>query len=316
MGFSILQNQRLSMETQPKKIAKKELGKGIRALLNAVQSPETPESKAEAQRTLSSQIIEVALADITANPFQPRQDWDTTSLNELVTSIQALGIIQPVTLRVLPSGKYQLISGERRFRAASLAGLKHVPAYIRTAGDQEMLEMALVENIQRTDLNAVEIAISYQRLMDECDLTHEKLSTRVGKDRSTITNYTRLLKLAPDIQDALRKGQLSMGHARCLAGVHDLLMQRQAFHETIDRQWSVRQLEQYLRGQMTPSKSGSKTPAKEAHLAPALRDIQQQLSVKYGAKVALDHHNTGSGKIVIPYHDEDDLHRLLELLDV
>lgn len=298
-----------------KKTRKKEIGKGIRALLHSVESDKNPEERAEAQRVLSSETSEVPLDQIEPNPFQPRQDWDNTALEELAASIRALGIIQPVTVRAIGQEKYQLISGERRFRAARKAGLTSVPAYIRTAGDQEMLEMALVENIQRADLNAVEVAISYQRLIDECALTHEALSTRVGKERSTITNYTRLLKLSPDIQDAVRQGRLSMGHARALAGAGDLLVQRQAFRDIMEKGWSVRQLEQYLRDQDrgVVSKPIDKEKKK---LTPGLRDIEDTLARHFGAKVQLEHKSSGMGRISIPYSDEEDLHRILEVLNL
>jgi ParB family chromosome partitioning protein len=178
-----------------------------------------------------------------------------------------------------------------------------------------MLEMALVENIQRTDLNAIEIGISYQRLIDECSLTHDALSLRIGKDRSTITNYTRLLRLAPDIQDAIRQGRISMGHARALAGVSDLLLQRHAFRETLEKNWSVRQLEYYLRDQHQ-GRSKSPTGKEKQKLTPGLREIEAQLTRHFSAKVILEHKNTGTGRIVIPYGDEEDLHRLLEVLDL
>lgn len=298
-----------------KKTRKKEIGKGIRALLHTAESDRNPEEKAEAQRVLSSEISEVPLDQIEPNPFQPRQDWDNTALEELATSIRALGVIQPVTVRAMGPERYQLISGERRFRAARLAGLSSVPAYIRTAGDQEMLEMALVENIQRADLNAVEVAISYQRLIDECALTHEALSTRVGKDRSTITNYTRLLKLSPDIQDAVRQGRLSMGHARALAGAGDLLVQRQAFRDILEKGWSVRQLEQYLRDQ-DRGVVAKPVDKEKKKLTPGLRDIEDTLARHFGAKVQLEHKSSGMGRICIPYGDEEDLHRILEVLNL
>lgn len=303
------------MDMIDKKTRKKEIGKGIRALLSSAESSVQPEERAVAQKQLSSQVSEIPLSQIEANPFQPRQDWDDTSLEELANSIRTLGIIQPVTLRVTGNDKYQLISGERRFRASKLAGLTQIPAYIRTAGDQEMLEMALVENIQRTDLNAIEIGISYQRLMDECSLTHDALSLRIGKDRSTITNYTRLLRLAPDIQDAIRQGRMSMGHARALAGVSDLLLQRHAFRETLEKNWSVRQLEHYLRDQHQ-GRSKSPTEKEKQKLTPGLREIETQLTRHFSAKVILEHKNTGTGRIVIPYGDEEDLHRLLDVLDL
>jgi ParB family chromosome partitioning protein len=298
-----------------KKTRKKEIGKGIRALLNTTESDTTtPEERAEAQKVLNSTINEVPLDSITANPWQPRTEWDQQALEELAASIRSLGIIQPITLRATSPGNYQLISGERRFRASKLAGLTTIPAYIRTADDQAMLEMALVENIQRADLNAIEVAISYQRLIQECSLTHDALSDRVGKDRSTITNYTRLLKLSPDIQDAIRQGRLSMGHARCLAGIQDLLLQRQVFRDTLEKNWSVRALEKHLRELEAPSRSRSNEDKPGKLLSPALREIEDHLARHLGSKISLDHKKTGAGRIVIPYRDEEDLHRLLELL--
>lgn len=296
-----------------KKTRKKEIGKGIRALLATVEQSPADETRAQAQKELSSEINEVPLDQIEANPYQPRQDWDPAELEDLATSIRAMGIIQPVTLRAVGPDAYQLISGERRFRASKLAGLTSIPAYVRTAGDQEMLEMALVENIQRADLNAIEVAISYQRLIEECNLTHESLSDRVGKDRSTITNYTRLLKLPPDIQHALRKGQISMGHARALAGSHDLLKQRAAFRETVNKGWSVRQLESFLRGK-TDAPSTSK--ASPEGLSPAYRDVERRLAAHFSARVQLEPQKDGKGKITIAYSDEDDLNRILEVLDI
>ncbi|MCF8237058.1 MAG: ParB/RepB/Spo0J family partition protein [Saprospiraceae bacterium] len=296
-----------------KKARKKEIGKGIRALLATVEQSPAVETRAEAQKELSSEINEIPLSQIEPNPFQPRQDWDPAELEELASSIKAMGIIQPVTLRALSAEVYQLISGERRFRASKLAGLESIPAYVRTAGDQEMLEMALVENIQRADLNAIEVAISYQRLIDECKLTHEGLSERVGKERSTITNYTRLLKLPPDIQHALRKGQISMGHARSLAGSTDLLKQRAAFRETVNKGWSVRQLEQFLKGkEVSAPGQKSSTPGMSA----AMRDIERRLASHFGSRVQLEGQEGGKGKITISYGDDEDLNRILELLDI
>lgn len=296
-----------------KKARKKEIGKGIRALLATVEHAPAEEARSVAQKELSSEINEVPLAQIEPNPFQPRQDWDPAELEELAASIKAMGIIQPVTLRALSADSYQLISGERRFRASKLAGLTSIPAYVRTAGDQDMLEMALVDNIQRADLNAIEVAISYQRLIDECNLTHEGLSERVGKERSTITNYTRLLKLPPDIQHALRKGDISMGHARALAGCADLLKQRAAFRETVNKGWSVRQLEQFLKGKEVET-TGKKplTPG----LSVAMRDIERRLAAHFGSRVQLEGQEGGKGRITISYGDDEDLNRILELLDI
>lgn len=296
-----------------KKARKKEIGKGIRALLATVENAPVEEARSVAQKELSSEINEVPLEQIQPNPYQPRQDWDPSELEELASSIRAMGIIQPVTLRALSADSYQLISGERRFRASKLAGLEKIPAYVRTAGDQEMLEMALVENIQRADLNAIEVAISYQRLIDECNLTHEGLSDRVGKERSTITNYTRLLKLPPDIQFSLRKGEISMGHARALAGSVDLLKQRAAFRETVNKGWSVRQLEQFLKGNDVDAIG--KKPAAQVQSV-AMRDIERRLASHFGSRVQLEGQEGGKGKITISYGDDEDLNRILEILDI
>jgi len=202
-----------------KKIKKKDIGLGIRALLSDAEKPEQPLE--ETARDVRSAVVFIPIDTIEANPDQPRRSFDLDALQELAQSIKTLGLIQPVTLRKLSKDTYQLISGERRLRASKIAGLKELPAYVREVNDQELLEMGLVENIQREDLNALEIAISYQRLIDECDLTHDVLSERVGKKRSTITNYIRLLKLPPEIQNGVRKEKISMGHARALAGIDE-----------------------------------------------------------------------------------------------
>ena len=222
---------------------KKEIGKGLRALLSNIETTNNPTVKTKLVKELNSSILEIVIDKIETNPFQPRSEFDVEELAELSQSIKIHGLIQAITVRSLGGDKYQLISGERRLRASKLAGLKTVPAFIRVADDQAMLEMALIENIQRSNLNAIEIAISYQRLMVECDLTHESLSDRVGKKRSTISNYVRLLKLPPQIQSSIKGAEISMGHARALAGIGDVGLQLDIFKEVLSKKMSVRALE-------------------------------------------------------------------------
>jgi ParB family chromosome partitioning protein len=218
---------------------KSALGRGLGALIDGVEK-EVLEKKVEAN-------MQIAIDSIDANPFQPRTRFDMQALEELATSIKQLGIVQPLTLREISGGRYQLIAGERRLRAAKIAGLTHVPAYIRTADDQAMLELALVENIQREDLDAVEVAISYQRLIEECKLTQEQLSDRVGKQRSTVANYMRLLKLPPEIQLGIKNKQVTMGHARTLVNIEDPKKQIKVYYKIIDDDLSVRSTEELVR---------------------------------------------------------------------
>ena len=225
---------------------KRGLGRGLSALL---KNPETDITSKEDinESKVAGSVNEIAIAQIEVNPFQPRIEFDQEGLQELAASIQQLGIIQPLTIRKLGYDKYQLISGERRLRASQLAGLEKVPAYIRIANDQEMLEMALVENIQREHLNAIEVALSYKRLMEECKLTQERMSERVGKKRSTIANYLRLLKLPAEIQVGLRDGKISMGHARALVNVSNSETQLNIFHDAVANGFSVRDVEQIVK---------------------------------------------------------------------
>ncbi len=293
-----------------KKVKKKELGMGIRALLANAEA--APEKQEEVVRELSHTVAMIPVSEIEVNPFQPRKEFDEEALQELADSIKVHGLIQPITVRRLSEHSYQLISGERRLRAARLAGLDEVPAYIRLANDQEMLEMALVENIQREDLNAIEVAITYQRLIDECKLTHEALSARVGKKRSTVTNFLRLLRLPPEIQKAVKERQISMGHARALAGIEDLPLQLVIFRQVIEKGLSVRATEDLIR-----KHSEASAPKKKAgaELPEAYKRVQDQLSRALGAKVQLKRNKQGKGQIVIPFVNDDDLNRLLELLD-
>jgi len=244
-----------------KKVRKKELGLGIKALLSNIdhQVEESPEMVV---KELSHTIALISVSAIEVNPFQPRKEFDENGLNELAESLKTHGLIQPITVRRLNENRYQLISGERRLRAAKIAKLKEIPAYIRIADDQEMLEMALVENIQREELNAIEIAITYKRLIEECELTHEALSERVSKNRTSVTNYLRLLKLPPEIQQALKLKLISMGHARALVGVDNILLQNALFKETIDRNLSVRALEKLIREAGEPKAKKAKTISK------------------------------------------------------
>jgi ParB family transcriptional regulator, chromosome partitioning protein len=287
------------------------LGKGLGALLSDtdVKTRESvPASVNEAQS--ATPFIRIDL--IETNPYQPRNEFDTLALNELAESIKVHGIIQPISLRKL-GNKYQLISGERRFRASQIAGLTEVPAYVRTANDQEMLEMALIENIQRQDLNAMEIAISYQRMVDECGLKAEELGTRVGKDRSTVANYMRLLKLPPAIQSAIQQNFISMGHARALINIEGIDKQLYALNEVLTKELSVRKTEELAKSLLV-------LPKKEAKV-PALKNsdffkIQDKISSKLGTKVQMQADDKGKGTIKIEFLSVDDLNRILDLLKV
>ncbi len=262
-------------------------------------------------KTTNTQLI--SLERIEVNPFQPRVNFDEEALEDLANSIRVHGIIQPLTVRELTgTNKYQLISGERRWRASHLAGLTEVPVYIRTANDQEALEMALIENIQREELNAIEIGVNYQRLIDECKLNHEELADRVGKKRATISNYIRLLKLPPDIQVAVREDKISMGHARALAGVEEIDLQLSIFKEVTSKNLSVRQTES-----LVSQRSSQRTPrpSKENKGQPAfVKRWQDDLSSHLSTKVSIQHTEKGSGQLVLSYADEKDLERIIELI--
>jgi ParB family chromosome partitioning protein len=292
---------------------KKELGKGIRALLSNIDN-KAPEAKQEVVNELSQSTAEIDINSIEANPWQPRTKFDEQAMFELVESIKVHGIIQPLTVRRLNNETFQLISGERRLKASKLAGLKMIPVYIRLANDQEMLEMALIENIQRQDLNAMEVAISYQRLMDECNLTHDKLSERVGKNRSTVTNYIRLLKLSPSIQRAIKEKKISMGHARALAGIENLILQQDIFNEVMDRELSVRATEHLIRAAQNPQPKASKE-AKSSALSPEYISIQNDLTSRFGTKVSLKANKKGKGQIVINFSNTKQLNNILEELE-
>ena len=290
---------------------KKELGKGIRALLHDIEEQDNTPTLAT-MKELSGAIAHISIDEIEANPTQPRKRFNDDLLEDLANSIRTSGIIQPLTLRKVGKNKYPIIAGERRYRASKLAGLTELPAFIRLANDQELLEMALVENIQREDLNAIEIAIGYQRLMDECSMTQEELSGRVGKDRATISNYVRLLKLLPDIQNAVRNQVISMGHARALAGLDDIALQIAMFRQTMEQAWSVRKLEQQIRQHFEPKAANAQ---KKKELDPQMNEVQNRLRKFFGTKVAIDQSKNGGGQIKIFFDSNQELNRILDRLD-
>ncbi len=297
----------------PKKPRKKSaLGRGLGALLSDSSFPEES-GKLATDTTLVNRIDDIPLSHIEVNPFQPRTAFDQEKLEELAESIRTQGIIQPITVRKLSDQKFQLISGERRYHAAALAGLKKIPAYIRRANDQQMLEMALIENIQRENLNAIEIASSYQRLITECNLKQEDLGNRVGKKRSTVTNYLRLLKLPSDIQAAIRDEQLTMGHARALISVENVEMQLEIYKRIIRDDLSVRQVELLVRKIQKESK-GEKKP-KVHELNYELKQLQEKLSAHFGTKVRINDKGQ-RGELRIPYLSYEDLNRILEILNL
>jgi ParB family chromosome partitioning protein len=292
------------------------LGKGIRSLLQNIDT-----DLKTTTGNLKSSVVESAtnfqmipVADIQANPKQPRKDFDETALKELSESIKIHDLVQPITVTKLKNGKYQLISGERRFRASQMAGKTHIPAYIREANDRELLELALLENLQREDLNAMEIALSYQRMMEELGLTQEEVAERMGKERSTVANYVRLLKLPPDIQLAVRKNEISMGHARALINVDTVEKQLYIFNEIRSKGLSVRQTEELVRKLY---KTGVKTtrPA-EKTLPPAFKKIEDALASHFSTRVRLNHDKKGQGSITIEYFSIQDLNKILDQLGV
>jgi ParB family chromosome partitioning protein len=294
---------------------KKALGRGLSALLS-----DSEEERSEVDITSPAAVAaeqpkknldEIPVEEIETNPFQPRQHFDKEALNELAESIKVHGIIQPITVRKLSDHQYQLISGERRFQASKLAGLKSLPAYVRTANDQQMLEMALIENIQRENLNPIEISLSYQRLISECNLKQEELGERVGKNRTTVTNYLRLLKLPPDIQIALRDNRISMGHARAIINIEDTESQLFIFKKIISDDLSVRAVESMARelsqgAKEIPEDKQSGTP-KEIH------QLQSRLSSHFGTKVIVKSDGK-RGDIRIPFLSVEDLNRILDIL--
>jgi len=301
------------MTSNPKK--RSALGKGLGALLDNSATDIT--TSAPAQAPASGGVPLLQISAIEANPFNPRTNFEKEALQELTDSIALHGIIQPLTVRKLGRDKYQLISGERRFRASQMAGLTEVPAYVRVANDQTMLEMALVENIQREDLNSIEVALSYQRLIDECDLTQDQLSQKVSKSRSSITNHLRLLKLPAEIQLGVRDMLISMGHARALVSAGEEARQLELYRQVIDFQLSVREIEELIR--TGESKSPVETTTVKKLTAPEISSVQEvfrhHLSDKISSKVEIKKTPQGGGKIVINFSSEVDLNRIIELMN-
>lgn len=295
---------------------KRALGKGLSALLENSNTDITSGSATDGQDRVVGAVAEIPIAQIEANPFQPRTHFDEEALRELAESIKTHGVIQPVTVRKMGNDQYQLISGERRFRASDLAGLTQVPAYIRIANDQTMLEMALVENIQREDLDAIEVAISYKRLIDECSLTQEQLSEKVSKKRATVTNYLRLLKLPAEVQLAIRDRIVSMGHARALISLEGEGQQVKLLKQIIEEGLSVRQVEALVKGQRAENAAAPKStpPPKQPNLNTSHYLARDYLRERFGTKVDLNRDKNGKGKISISFSSENDLQRILDLL--
>jgi ParB family chromosome partitioning protein len=323
---------------------KSALGKGLNALLPEEQDEQAPdeesgeeggEEEAEGQSQLYQfedgtrllgRVAEVAVDRIRPNPYQPRQEFKEASLDELAASIEQVGIIQPITVRSLGDGEFEIISGERRLRAARRAGMEHLPAFIREADSAEMLEMALVENVQREELNPIEIALGYQRLVEECDLTQEEVAERVSKSRATVSNFLRLLRLPPRIQAALRDKEVSMGHARALIAMDDEEAQVELLEEAVNENLSVREVERRVRDwHAEEDESDDKAEMDVAEESPApepvpnrndlqLEELRSKLRSQFSTQVQIHHKKDGEGKIEISYYSEGDLERLLELM--
>ena len=292
---------------------KKALGRGLSAILSNPSTDITQsQSNIEIQTPLGA-IGELLINTIEVNPFQPRTHFNETALNELADSIKELGVIQPITVRKLGYDKYQLISGERRFRASQLAGLKKIPAYIRVANDKEMLEMALVENIQREDLDAIEIALSYKLLQVECNLTQEKLSERVGKKRSTVSNYLRLLNLNPIVQAGIRDRMISMGHARTLVNISDEEAQLDLYKAILTNNLSVRQTEELAQGvKINITNSTSKPVTKKAPLPFSIQQLTKKFEEKLNSKTEVKLQKSGKGKLIISFKNEEELEHIIQ----
>ena len=289
---------------------KQALGRGLSALLQDPSNDIKSIQDKNADKVIGN-IIKLNINAIEVNPFQPRTKFNEESLRELASSIKELGVIQPITVRKIAFNKYQLVSGERRFRASKLIGLETIPSYIRIANDQESLEMALVENIQRQDLDAIEIALSYQRLIDEINLTQEQMSVRVGKKRSTISNYLRLLKLDPIIQTGIRDGFISMGHGRAIINIENQIIQLEIYEKILTQKLSVRQTEQLVKNYK--ENKVVLTPKKEdipKYIKKGIKDFSEYFGHKINVKIL----NNGSGKITIPFHSEEDFNRIKKLV--
>lgn len=302
---------------------KQALGKGIRALLNTIdEEMNTPVAKPAASSASPTQgvgtIVRIPIEAISVNPKQPRRDFDEQALQELSESIALHDIIQPITVIKLGPNQFQLISGERRWRASKLAGMKDIPAYVRTASDdQQLLELALLENLQRENLNAIEIALSYKMLMDECSLTQEQVAERMKKERSTVANYLRMLKLPPDIQKAVRDGSLSMGHARSIIGLELIDQQLYVFREVQTRGLSVRQTEQLVKDLQQEKEKHPNTAAKtDAKLPPAYKRLEDNMASHFSTRVKMDRKKNGKGSVTIEFYNDADLERIIEKMGI
>ncbi len=299
---------------------KEQVGQGLRALLTKIDKTDDSKTseKVERKETSVGSVIEINIEHIEPNPYQPRKEFKEVELLELVQSIKTLGLIQPITVRKLKANLYQIISGERRWRASKLAGLRTIPAYIRKANDQGMLEMALVENIQRSDLNALEVSLSYQRLIDECNLQHDDLAKRVGKNRSTVTNYIRLLKLPPDLQEGLKNDKISMGHARALLSLEDPTQQLFVYNKIIEENLSVRHTETFIRTLKETSASDSKSSnasGQDGSNHPEVLKIKDRLSHIFGTKISIVRNNSGKGRIIIPFSSDNQFNDIIDSIE-
>lgn len=286
------------------------LGRGLDALIEGADS-------VNQEHVAATSIDEIQISKIEANPWQPRTTFDEEALQDLAHSIKEVGIIQPLTLRKVSENKYQIIAGERRFRASKLAGLEKVPAFIRESDDDRMLELALIENIQREDLDAIEISLSYQRLLDECQITQEELSERVGKKRSTVANYLRLLKLPAVIQKAIRDREISMGHARAIINIEDSETQIMLYKQIVKYDFSVRKIEEIVR-KINSEESQEKEQKKEnkkTPFSPEYDELKKHLTKHFSTNIDFKINNKGAGKIVIPFNSDKDLERIIGVLD-
>ncbi|TAE85144.1 MAG: ParB/RepB/Spo0J family partition protein [Bacteroidetes bacterium] len=292
---------------------KNALGRGLSALL---ENANTDITNTSVEAKPANSISEVLISQIQANPFQPRTAFEETALQELANSIKIHGVIQPITIRKMGYDSYQIISGERRTRASILAGLTKIPAYIRVANDQEMLEMALIENIQREELNPIEIGLSYKRLMEECNLKQDEVGERVGKNRSTVNNYLRLLKLSDTIQLALKEGKISMGHARAIINVEDPKKQEWMLEQMLSNELSVRSVENLVREEQTKTQpKAGKVPVK-VDKSELILSYQQSLSERFNAKISIKTDDKGRGNIKIPFRSQAELQRILDLIQL
>ena len=302
---------RADKDKKPEK--KSGLGRGLNALLDGPY-----DAKKDLAVARVNTITGIAITLIETNPFQPRARFDEEAMQELAESIRQQGIIQPITVRQLGPNQYQLISGERRLQASKLAGLEAIPAYVRKADDQQMLELALIENIQRENLNAIEIALSFQRLVSECNLKQEELGERVGKKRTTVTNYLRLLKLPPDIQIGLRDNKITMGHARALVNIETVEQQLAVFRRVVDEDLSVRRVEEIARDLAKPPKRKDNLvdPADRTELHEDLKQLETRLRSHFGTRIDVRSNQSGKGEIKIPFGSVDELNRILEMIQL